>query len=100
MKKKILLFVHISTHFREIIRVAEFLQQTSQYIPIVLFNTRYANVESDISLLKKAKIRYLITDTYQIDNNNEEQLLYNSALLPIEPPKNIKSYFDCISELF
>lgn len=48
MKKRTLLFVHISTHFKEMFRVAKVLKKSDKYEPIIFFDAMYEGVKDDI----------------------------------------------------
>lgn len=59
MKKNVLIFVQIPTHFVEMFRVAQLLQSQSSYRPIVLFMAMYHGVEKHIDACAAADIAYL-----------------------------------------
>ncbi|ASQ46406.1 hypothetical protein [Legionella clemsonensis] len=54
--KNTLLFVHIATHFKEIIRVARLLKSHSGYEPIIFFNAGYDGVKRDIAVCESEGI--------------------------------------------
>lgn len=47
-----LVFVHIPTHFSEMVRVVELLGRSGRYRPVVVFAAMYAGVERDIKRCK------------------------------------------------
>lgn len=47
-----LVFVHIPTHFSEMVRVVELLERSGRYRPVVMFAAMYAGVERDIERCK------------------------------------------------
>lgn len=57
-----LLFVQIPTHFREMIRAAELLQDAPGFSPIVLFMANYAGVKEDIRRCTDRGIRVIAAD--------------------------------------
>ena len=57
--KNTLLFVHIITHFKEMIRVARALKKDKNYNPIVIFITKYAGWEKDYKLCQLERIECL-----------------------------------------
>lgn len=59
-KKNILIFVHIPTHFKEMIRAARLLKKTTKYHPILFISTPYAGYENDIQLLVSDDIEYVL----------------------------------------
>ena len=46
----VLVFVHIPTHFSEMVRVVELLSTSKTYRPFVIFAAMYTGVERDIGL--------------------------------------------------
>lgn len=60
MKRKTLLFVQISTHFKEIWRVALLLQDSPNYEPLILFNGKYEGVQADMDLCRAQGIPYYL----------------------------------------
>jgi glucose-1-phosphate thymidylyltransferase short form len=63
-KSKVLLFVHISTHFKEIWRVALLLKSSDSYSPIVYFDAAYQGHDADIDLCRKHQIEFLGADEF------------------------------------
>lgn len=54
-----LIFVHIPTHFSEMIRVAELLRETSGYRPLVLFAAMYEGVRRDMDRCRRSGIDFI-----------------------------------------
>lgn len=48
----VLVFVHIPTHFSEMVRVVELLSTSKTYRPVVIFAAMYTGVERDIGLCR------------------------------------------------
>jgi len=57
-------FVHIATHFAEMLRVAELLRSSARYRPVVLFNAMYEGVEADIEACRRRDIDVVTADGY------------------------------------
>ncbi|WED41890.1 hypothetical protein [Legionella cardiaca] len=58
--KNTLLFVHISTHFKEIIRVARLMKAHHSYVPIVFFDAEYEGSRKDIALCEAEGIDVIL----------------------------------------
>lgn len=54
-----LIFVHIPTHFSEMIRVAELLRETPNYRPLVLFAAMYEGVRRDMDRCRASDIDFI-----------------------------------------
>lgn len=64
-RTNVLVFVHIATHFAEMLRVAELLRATDRYRPIVLFNAMYAGVDRDIEACRRREIDVVTEREYR-----------------------------------
>lgn len=69
----VLVFVHIPTHFAEMLRVARLLQGTERYRPLVVFNAMYEGVDGDVEACRRLGIETVTEDRY-------------SRYLPPRPP--------------
>ncbi|KGP63654.1 hypothetical protein EP47_03270 [Legionella norrlandica] len=58
-QRNTLLFVHISTHFKEMIRVARLMKQNGSYQPYVFFYRKYEGVQRDIERCQSENIQYI-----------------------------------------
>lgn len=59
IEKNVLLFVHIPTHFKEMIRVARLIKLSGNYKPYIFFDANYENCIHDQALCIKENIDYL-----------------------------------------
>lgn len=64
-KTNVLVFVHIPTHFAEMLRVAQLLASSPRYRPIVMFNALYEGVGFDIDACRRQGIDVLTADTFR-----------------------------------
>ncbi|CAM3027089.1 hypothetical protein [Legionella worsleiensis] len=58
-QRNTLLYVHISTHFKEIIRVARVMKNNGLYQPFIFFDAQYEGVEQHIALCEAEEIQYI-----------------------------------------
>ncbi|RUR20249.1 hypothetical protein ELY21_01650 [Legionella sp. km535] len=58
-QRNTLLYVHISTHFKEIIRVARVMKNSKMYHPIIFFDVKYEGVEHHIAICQAEGIQYI-----------------------------------------
>ncbi|KTD47600.1 hypothetical protein [Legionella quateirensis] len=65
-QRNTLLYVHISTHFKEIIRVARVMKNNKVYQPFIFFDAKYEGVEHHIALCEAEGIQYIC----YFDTNN------------------------------
>ncbi|HHT9959523.1 TPA: hypothetical protein ACT9K7_003364, partial [Legionella pneumophila] len=75
-QRNTLLFVHISTHFKEIIRVARLMKQNGAYNPYIFFYVKYEGVKRDIEQCQSEGISFI---TY-FDLNASRQSGFNLKL--------------------
>ncbi|MCW5591330.1 MAG: hypothetical protein KIS74_04490, partial [Burkholderiales bacterium] len=64
-RTNVLVFVHIPTHFAEMLRVAQLLGASPRYRPIVMFNALYEGVGFDIEACRRQGIEVLTADTFK-----------------------------------
>ncbi|HHT9830546.1 TPA: hypothetical protein ACT9IY_000757, partial [Legionella pneumophila] len=57
--KNTLLFVHISTHFKEMMRVARLMKQKGGFQPYLFFYSGYEGVKRDIKQCQSEGIQYI-----------------------------------------
>ncbi|HHZ4598296.1 TPA: hypothetical protein ACWCZX_003177, partial [Legionella pneumophila] len=57
--KNTLLFVHIPTHFKEMLRVARVMKQDDSYQPYVFFDVNYEGIDKHINQCKKENIQII-----------------------------------------
>ncbi|HHX3463861.1 TPA: hypothetical protein ACU9OW_002129 [Legionella pneumophila] len=75
-QRNTLLFVHVSTHFKEIIRVARLMKQNGTYNPYIFFYVKYEGVKRDIEQCQSEGISFI---TY-FDLNASRQFDFNLKL--------------------
>ncbi|HAT8179975.1 TPA: hypothetical protein JA361_11045 [Legionella pneumophila] len=59
IQKNTLLFVHISTHFKEMMRVARLMKQDGNFRPYIFFYSGYEGVKRDIEQCQSEGIQYI-----------------------------------------
>lgn len=70
-KHNVLLFVHISTHFKEMWRVALLLKNTPSYFPIVYFDASYEGHELHLDLCREHEIMFLTPEEFNLCYGNQ-----------------------------
>ncbi|HAU1654845.1 TPA: hypothetical protein JBJ28_14955, partial [Legionella pneumophila] len=69
--KNTLLFVHISTHFKEMMRVARLMKQNGNFQPYLLFYAGYEGVKRDIKHCQSEGIQYITYfDSHVLQSKN------------------------------
>jgi hypothetical protein len=58
-QRNALLYVHISTHFKEIVRVARLMKNSDMYEPFIFFDVKYEGVEHHIAQCEHEGIQYI-----------------------------------------
>ncbi|AMP91781.1 TPA: hypothetical protein I8Y86_002523 [Legionella pneumophila] len=76
LQRNTLLFVHVSTHFKEMIRVARLMKQNGTYNPYIFFYVKYEGVKRDIEQCQSEGVSFI---TY-FDLNASRQSGFNLKL--------------------
>lgn len=77
--KNTLLFVYISTHFKEMLRIAQLMKKLGTYNPLIFFGSPYEGWERDFALCQSQEIsclNYLVRETENKNSSDSKKDIF------------------------